>query len=198
VSVTCCQEHAPRVIDAAQSVIEQREVGFDTLSFAEALKRVLRQIPDVILIGEMRDLESIQMAITAAETGHLVLSTLHTQDAVQSIDRIIDVFPPFQQPQVRSQLSLTLQGVMSQQLVPKKDGQGLTLACEVMVVTPAIRNIIRKGSTQEIYSMMEIGRQQGMQGMDACLSDLVKKSVITKESALEHAVSREKLERLLG
>lgn len=180
------------------SFIEQREVGFDTNSFGEALKRVLRQIPDVILVGEMRDLESIQMAITAAETGHLVISTLHTQDAVQSIDRIIDVFPPHQHAQMRTQLSLTLQGILSQQLIPMQGKKGLTGAFEVMTVTPAIRNIIRKGSSQDIYSMIELGGQYGMQTMDAALRDLAKKGVISKEEALIYAINRERLEKTLG
>jgi len=180
------------------AVLEQREVGFDTISFAEALKRVLRQIPDVILVGEMRDLESIQMAITAAETGHLVISTLHTQDAVQSIDRVIDVFPPHQQLQIRSMLSLTLQGIVCQQLVPTKDGKGMAMALEVLVATPAIRNIIRKGSTQDIYSMIELGGQYGMQSMDACLRDLAKAETITKEEALTYAINRERLEKMIS
>ncbi|MDI6731753.1 MAG: PilT/PilU family type 4a pilus ATPase [Candidatus Margulisbacteria bacterium] len=184
--------------EAQKAVIEQREVGIDTLSFGEALKRVLRQIPDVILVGEIRDLESIQMAITAAETGHLVITTLHTPDAVQAVDRIIDVFPPHQQNQVRTQLSLTLQGVVAQQLIPKKDGKELALACEVLIASPAIRNIIRKGSTQDIYSMVELGKQQGMISMEASLKELVKKGDITKEEALCYAISRERLEKLLG
>jgi len=179
------------------SVIEQREVGFDTTSFGEALKRVLRQIPDVILVGEMRDLESIQMAITAAETGHLVISTLHTQDAVQSIDRIIDVFPPYQQPQVRSQLSLTLQGIVSQQLIPRLDGKGLVGAYEVLIANSAIRNIIRRGSTQDIYSAVELGSQAGMQSMDAALRDLYKNKVVSKEQALTYAINRERLEKMM-
>jgi len=181
-----------------QAFIEQREVGLDTLSFGEALKRSLRQIPDVILVGEMRDLESIQMAITAAETGHLVISTLHTQDAVQSIDRIIDVFPPHQQTQVRTQLSLTLQAIVSQQLIPRRDSKGLIGAFEVLVSTPAIKNIIRKGSTQDIYSMIELGSQFGMQTMDSSLRDLFKKQLISKEEALNFAISRERLEKMIG
>jgi twitching motility protein PilT len=185
--------HAPKL-----SVIEQREVGIDTNSFGEALKRVLRQIPDVILVGEMRDLESIQSAITAAETGHLVISTLHTQDAVQSIDRMIDVFPPHQQPQIRSQLSLTLQGIMSQQLIPRKDGKGLVMAQEILTVNSAIRNIIRKGSTQDIYSMIELGSQYGMVSMDASLAKLYKENLITKEEAINYAVNRERLEKILS
>jgi twitching motility protein PilT len=185
--------HGPK-----QAIIEQREVGLDTASFGEALKRVLRQIPDVILVGEMRDLESIQMAITAAETGHLVISTLHTQDAVQSVDRVIDVFPPHQQPQIRSMLSLTLQGIMSQQLIPKKDGKGLALAMELLVATPAIRNIIRKGSTQDIYSMVELGTQYGMVSMDTSIARLFKQNLITKEEAIAYAINRERLEKILS
>ena len=184
--------HTPQL-----SVVEQREVGFDTLSFGEALKRVLRQIPDVILIGEMRDLESIQMAITAAETGHLVISTLHTQDAVLSIDRVIDVFPPHQQAQVRTQLSLTLAGIISQQLLPRQDGKGLIGAFEVLVANPAIRNIIRRGATQEVYSAIELGAQQSMQSMDAALRDLFRKGLISKDQALLHAINRERLEKML-
>jgi twitching motility protein PilT len=185
--------HAPK-----QAMIEQREVGIDTVSFTEALKRVLRQIPDVILIGEMRDLESIQMAIMAAETGHLVISTLHTQDAVQSVDRMIDVFPPYQQPQIRTMLSLTLQGIISQQLIPRKDGKGLALAVEILVATHAIRNIIRKGSTQDVYSMIELGAQYGMQNMDVSLFNLYKKGIISKEHALACAINRERMEKMLS
>lgn len=185
--------HSPKL-----SILEQREVGIDTVSFGEALKRVLRQIPDVILVGEMRDLESIQSAITAAETGHLVISTLHTSDAVQSIDRIVDVFPPHQQSQVRTMLSLTLQGIICQQLIPRKDGKGLALAIETMVATHAIRNIIRKGSTQDIYSMIELGAQYGMQNMDSSIAKLFKDNLISKENALAHAINRERLEKILS
>jgi len=181
-----------------QSILEQREVGIDTVSFTEALKRVLRQIPDVILIGEMRDLESIQMAIMAAETGHLVISTLHTQDAVQSVDRMIDVFPPYQQPQIRTMLSLTLQGIISQQLIPRKDGKGLALAVEILVATHAIRNIIRKGATQDVYSMIELGAQFGMQSMDSSLANLFKKGLISKEHAIGCAINRERLEKIIS
>lgn len=180
------------------SIIEQREVGIDTLSFGEALKYVLRQIPDVILVGEIRDLESIQMAITAAETGHLVITTLHTQDAAQSIDRIIDVFPPHQQSQVRTQLSLTLQGIISQQLIPRQDKNGLVGAFEVLVATPAVRNIIRKGTTQDIYSLLELGAQYGMQSMDANLVELFKKGAISKDQTLIYAMNRERMEKVLG
>src|SRR5256714_10158303 len=140
-----------------RSAVTQREVGVDTESFAEALKRVLRQDPDVILVGEMRDLETISTAITAAETGHLVFGTLHTQDAPQTIDRIIDVFPPEQQPQIRVQLATSLQGVVTQQLVPLVGGTGRTVATEVLVATPAVRNLIREGKVHQIYSAMQAG-----------------------------------------
>lgn len=185
--------HTPKL-----SLIEQREVGADTNSFGEALKRVLRQIPDVILVGEMRDLASIQMAITAAETGHLVISTLHTPDAVQSVDRMIDVFPPHQQAQVRSMLSLSLEGIISQRLVPRKDNSGLVMAIEIMIATPAIRNIIRKGSTQDIYSMVDLGSQYGMISMDASLRDLVKSRQITKDMAMIYAANYERLDKMLS
>ncbi|MEA3493614.1 MAG: PilT/PilU family type 4a pilus ATPase [Candidatus Margulisiibacteriota bacterium] len=184
--------HTPKL-----SVVEQREVGIDTKSFGEALKRVLRQIPDVILVGEMRDLESIQMAVTAAETGHLVISTLHTQDAVQSVDRMIDVFPPYQQLQIRSMLSLCLEGIISQQLIPKADNSGLAMALEIMIATTAIRNIIRKGSTQDIYSMVDLGTQYGMISMDVSLRDLVKKKRVTKDTAMVYAANYERLEKML-
>ena len=147
-------------------IVNQREVGADTHSFSQALKHVLRQDPDVILVGEMRDLETISTAITAAETGHLVFATLHTQDAPQTIDRIIDVFPPHQQQQVRVQLATTLQGVVTQQLLQTADGQGRAVASEVLVATPAIRNLIREGKVHQIYSSMQAGGRFGMQTMD--------------------------------
>jgi twitching motility protein PilT len=185
--------HAPKL-----SVLEQREVGFDTVSFGEALKRVLRQIPDVILVGEMRDLESTQMALMAAETGHLVVSTLHTQDAVESINRVIDIFPPHQQPQIRSMLSLTLQGIVSQQLVQKRNGDGMVPATELLLATPAIRNIIRKGSVQDIYSMIELGAQYGMHTMDSSLVNLAKTGTISQETALNYAINRERAGKMLS
>jgi twitching motility protein PilT len=177
-------------------VIEQREVGLDTSSFSEALKRVLRQNPDVILVGEMRDLETIQTAMTAAETGHLVISTLHTNDSVQSIDRIIDVFPPHQQSQIRLQLSLTLQGIIAQQLIPRIDRKGMALATEVLVATPAVRNIIRKATTQDIYSMLEIGAKYGMNGMDTSLKSLYKSKLISYEEAFNHAMNQERFDKI--
>jgi twitching motility protein PilT len=182
--------------DNRKSIVEQREVGTDTDSFNNALKRVLRQNPDVILVGEMRDLETIQTAITAAETGHLVISTLHTNDAVQAIDRMVDVFPPHQQGQVRIQLSLSLQGIIAQQLVPRMDGKGLALATEVLKATTAVRNLIRKSSTQEIYSMLEIGAKFGMQSMDSSLKTLYKNRTISYDEALAHAINQERFEKL--
>ncbi len=180
-----------------RSVVEQREVGIDTDSFNTALKRVLRQNPDVILVGEMRDLETIQTAITAAETGHLVISTLHTNDAVQSIDRIVDVFPPHQQTQIRMQLSLSLQGIIAQQLIPRLDKKGLIIAVEVLVATSAVRNLIRKSQTQEIYSMLEIGTKFGMQSMDASLKNLYLNKLISYEEAFAHALNQEHFEKTL-
>jgi twitching motility protein PilT len=179
-------------------IVNQREVGTDTHGFSHALKHVLRQDPDVILVGEMRDLETIGTAITAAETGHLVFATLHTQDAPQTIDRIIDVFPPHQQQQVRVQLSTTLQGVVTQQLVPTSDGQGRVVACEVMVATPAIRNLIREGKVHQIYSSMQAGGRYGMQTMDMALAQHVKSGAITQQMAFERCHDPEELNRLVG
>jgi twitching motility protein PilT len=181
-----------------KSLIEQREVGNDTLSFNNALKHVLRQDPDIILIGEMRDLETIQTAITAAETGHLVISTLHTGDSTQSIDRMIDVFPPHQQNQVRQQLSLTLVGVISQQLLTKKDKSGLVPAIEILRVTTAVRNLIRKAQTHEIPSMIEIGKQFGMQAMDSSLKQLYVNRLISLEDAINRAINPGQLEKSLS
>ncbi len=180
-----------------RSIVEQREVGIDTKSFNMALKFVLRQDPDVILVGEMRDLETIQTAITAAETGHLVISTLHTNDAVQAIDRMVDVFPPHQQQQIRLQLSLTLKGVIAQQLIPRADGKGLIPVVEILRVTSGVRNIIRKAQTQEIYSMMEIGGKYGMQSMDSALKALYKSKLITYDEALFRAINPEHLSKII-
>ncbi len=180
------------------AIVNQREVGEDTKSFAAALRHVLRQDPDVILVGEMRDLETIATALTAAETGHLVLGTLHTQDAPQSVDRIIDVFPASQQAQIRIQLASTLQGIVSQQLVPLATGRGRAVAAEVLVATPAIRNLIREGKSHQIYTAMQAGRQFGMQTMDGSLASLVAKGKITMEVALERCVNPDELRRLLS
>jgi twitching motility protein PilT len=179
-------------------IVNQREVGADTHGFGNALKHVLRQDPDVILVGEMRDLETISTAITAAETGHLVFATLHTQDAPQTIDRIIDVFPPHQQQQVRVQLSTTLQGVVTQQLIPTADGKGRAVACEVLVTTPAIRNLIREGKVHQIYSSMQAGGRYGMQTMDMSLAQHVKAGRITQQLAFERCHDSEELQRLIG
>jgi twitching motility protein PilT len=179
-------------------IVNQREVGADTHGFASALKHVLRQDPDVILVGEMRDLETISTAITAAETGHLVFATLHTQDAPQTIDRIIDVFPPHQQQQVRVQLATTLQGVVTQQLIPTADGLGRAVAAEVMVATPAIRNLIREGKVHQIYSAMQAGGRFGMQTMDMSLAAHVKSNKVTQQMAFERCHDPEELQRLIG
>jgi twitching motility protein PilT len=183
--------------DHKRSLINQREVGEDTHSFAAALKHVLRQDPDVILVGEMRDLETISTALTAAETGHLVFATLHTQDAPQSIDRVIDVFPAHQQQQVRVQLASALQGICTQQLVPTRDGQSRAIACEVMVATPAVRNLIREGKTHQIYSMLQSGGRYGMVQMDSSLVQLVRNGRISQDMALERCGNEEDFRRLL-
>ena len=180
-----------------KSLVNQREVGPDTHSFANALKHVLRQDPDVILIGELRDLETISVALTAAETGHLVFATLHTQDAAQTIDRIIDVFPPHQQGQVRSQLAAVLQGVVCQTLVKKASGSGRVVATEIMIATPAINNLIREGKTYQIASAMQAGRDHGMHTMDSHLADLANAGVITVTAALEKAQDAESLKQLI-
>jgi twitching motility protein PilT len=179
-------------------MVNQREVGHDTHSFSEALKHVLRQDPDVILVGEMRDLETISTALTAAETGHLVFATLHTQDAPQTIDRIIDVFPPFQQQQVRVQLASSLQGVLTQTLLPRADKRGRVPSAEVLVVTPAVRNLIREGKIHQIYTTMQAGGKFGMQTMDQNLVDLVRKGLISYETAANNCHSIEELNRMLG
>jgi twitching motility protein PilT len=181
-----------------QCIVNQREVGADTHSFAQALKHVLRQDPDVILVGEMRDLETISTAITAAETGHLVFATLHTQDAPQTIDRIIDVFPPHQQQQVRVQLATTLQGVVTQQLLQAVDGRSRAVACEVLICTPAVRNLIREGKVHQIYSIMQAGGRFGMQTMDQALANLVKEGKVTQQLAYERSHDPEELNRLIG
>ncbi len=180
------------------AIVNQREVGEDTHSFSNALKHVLRQDPDVILVGEMRDRETISTALTAAETGHLVFATLHTQDAPQSIDRVIDVFPSHQQQQIRVQRAAALQGVCVQQLIPTADGRGRAVACEVMVATPAIRNLIREGKTHQIYSMMQAGGKFGMVTMDMSLAHLVRTGRISLDLARERCANEEDLRRLIA
>jgi twitching motility protein PilT len=180
-----------------RAVVNQREVGEDTKNFGEALKHVLRQDPDVILVGEMRDLETISTALTAAETGHLVFATLHTQDAPQSIDRIIDVFPAHQQQQVRTQLATTIQGIVTQQLLPKAGGSGRVVVCEILVATPGIRNLIREGKTHQIYSAMQAGAKYGMVTMDQMLAHMVNRRVIDRSTAEERCANPEDLRRLI-
>ena len=180
-----------------RSIINQREVGEDTHSFKAALKHVLRQDPDVILIGELRDLETISVALTAAETGHLVFATMHTQNAAQTIDRIIDVFPPHQQDQVRMQLAATLKGVVCQTLVKRRNGTGRVVATEVLVVTPAVGNLIRQGRNHQIQSAMQAGREVGMHTMDQHLGQLVNSGAISYASAGEKAHDAEGLRELI-
>src|SRR4051812_47556556 len=179
-------------------IVNQRELGADAQTFALGLKAALRQDPDVILVGEMRDLETISTALTAAETGHLVFATLPTQDTAQTVDRIVDVFPPDQQQQVRVQLSVSLQGIVTQQLLPKADGQGRTVGVEVLVPTPAVRNLIREGKTHQIYSTLQTGNQFGMQTMDSSLAQLVREEKITRELAEARSSTPEELRRLMG
>lgn len=181
-----------------KSIVNQREIGTDTNSFANSLRAALRQDPDVILVGEMRDLETISTAITAAETGHLVLSTLHTIGAAKTIDRIIDVFPPHQQPQIKIQLSNVLEGVISQQLLPKADGSGRAVALEIMVATSAIRNLIREGKTHQIQTAIQTGTKYGMVTMDNSLLELYRKGSINRDTLLNYAVDVEMIKRYLG
>ncbi len=179
-----------------RGMVNQRELGTDTDSFANALRAVLREDPDVILIGEMRDLETIQAALTLAETGHLVFGTLHTRNAPQTIDRVIDVFPPHQQEQIRVQLSNTLEAVIAQQLMPRIGG-GRIAALEILVATSAVRNLIREGKSHQIYSAIETGAQYGMQTMDKSLADLYRNGIITLEEAEARSIDRENLKRFL-
>jgi twitching motility protein PilT len=179
-----------------RSVVVQREVHYDTYSFSTALRSALRQDPDVVLIGEMRDLETIASAITIAETGHLVFATLHTNSAAQSIDRMIDVFPPHQQPQIRAQLSNILMGICSQRLVPTIGG-GRTVAAEILVATPAVRNIIREGKTHQLDAVIQTGAEYGMQSMEKTLVQLIHEGTISYDEAKNFAVDIEELDRLM-
>ena len=199
------QEHIMTIEDPIEflhrhqkCIVNQRELGADAQTFSLALKAALRQDPDVILVGEMRDLETISTALTAAETGHLVFATLHTQDTAQTVDRIVDVFPPSQQQQVRVQLSVALQGIVTQQLLPTADGLSRCAATEVLVPTPAIRNLIREGKTHQIYSALQTGGTHGMQTMDSALADLVRQNRITTALAESRSSSPEELRRLMG
>jgi len=179
-------------------MVNQREVFSDTQSFKNALKSILRQDPDVVLVGEMRDLETIEAALTIAETGHLTFGTLHTNSCAQTINRIIDVFPTHQQPQVRAQLSLTLEGVLSQTLISRPDGKGRAMALEVMVMTPAIRNLIREEKIHQIYSAMQAGTKYGMQTMNQALVQLVQKGLIARDEALGRSTIPDELAQLLS
>lgn len=181
-----------------KSIINQREIGKDTLSYANALRSILREDPDVILVGEMRDLETISVALTAAETGHLVFSTLHTIGAAKTIDRIIDVFPPYQQQQVKIQLAAVLKGIISQQLLPKYDGKGRIAAMETMVATTAIQNMIREGKTHQVESSIQTGAKYGMKTMDMSLAELYKKGLISYETALSYAIDRDMLSKIIS
>lgn len=185
------------VHDDKKALINQRELDVDTLSFSNALKYVLRQDPDVILVGEMRDLETIHLAITAAETGHLVFATLHTVDAVQTVDRIIDVFPMYQQQQIRMQLSVNLVGVLSQTLVRRKDGRGRAAAFEVLIATGAIRNLIRENKSYQVASMIQTGGRQKMQSLDQSLANLAEKGIISIEEARSRAKDPYEFDRLI-
>lgn len=181
-----------------KSIINQREIGTDSNSFTAALKYVLRQDPDIILVGEMRDLETIASAITLAETGHLVFATLHTTDAASSINRMIDVFPPHQQMQIRSQLSMALQAVFAQQLLPHASGSGRVLACEVLMMTPGIRNMIREMKTEQIYLAMQTGSKHGMQTMNQSLYDLYTRREIPYQSALDASTDVDDMKRIMS
>ena len=178
-----------------KALIEQREVHEDTYSFSNALKFVLRQDPDVIMVGEMRDLETISAALTAAETGHLVFSTLHTVDVAQTIDRIIDVFPPHQQEQIRVQLAGVIEGILCQTLLPMASGRGRTISVEILIGTDGIKNLIREGKTHQIYTQIEAGGGLGMQTMDRAIADLYKRGKISREVALMHARKQDELKR---
>ncbi|HSA31751.1 MAG TPA: type IV pilus twitching motility protein PilT [Candidatus Omnitrophota bacterium] len=179
-----------------KSIIKQREVYSDTHSFAEALKRCLRQDPDIIVVGEMRDLETISTALTAAETGHLVLATLHTPDAPQTIERIIDVFPSHQQSQVRLQLAAALQAVMSQVLLPRAEGDGRILATEIMIATPGVRNLIREQAIEQLPTAIQTGSAYGMHTMDKCLQELCQSGAVKYEDAVPHVKNVEEFRRL--
>jgi len=181
-----------------EAIVNQREVNADTKSFSKALKYILRQDPDVVLIGEMRDLETIEAALTVAETGHLTLGTLHTNSAIQTINRIIDVFPPHQQSQVRAQLSFVLEGVICQQLLPRSDGKGRVMVCEVLIPNPGIRNLIREDKLHQIYSMMQSGQDEhGMITMSQSLFNVYAKGLITYDEAINRAVYPEEVKQMI-
>ena len=179
--------------------MNQREVGSDTEGFKQALKYILRQDPDIVLIGELRDLETIEAALTVAETGHLCFATLHTNSAIQTINRIVDVFPPYQQSQIRQQLSFVLEGVMCQTLMPRANGPGRVLALEVMVPNPAIRNLIREDKIHQLYSAMQVGQTKfGMQTMNQSLASLVQRRLITQDDATGRSPDTQELKNLIS
>jgi twitching motility protein PilT len=178
-------------------IVNQREIGTDALSFSEGLRAALRQDPDVILLGEMRDLETISTALTAAETGHLVFATLHTQSAPGTIDRIIDVFPGHQQEQVRTQIAASLQGVVTQALLPTADGRGRVAACEILLPDDAVRNLIRQGKVEQVYSIMQTNTKRGMQTLEQALADLVISGVVARDVAMSYSSRKEQLHSLL-
>jgi twitching motility protein PilT len=197
VHVVTVEDPLEYLYDHQKALVNQREVGQDTHSFPAALKYVLRQDPDVVLIGEMRDLETIQAALTIAETGHLTFATLHTNSCAQSIDRVIDVFPPHQQSQVRAQLALVLEAVFNQLLIPRKDGRGRVLAMEMLIATPAIRNMIREEKVHQIYSAMQAGQKFGMQTMNQALANLYLRGLISRQEAVTRSMFPEELLRLI-
>jgi twitching motility protein PilT len=179
-------------------IVNQREVGIDTKGFGNAIKRILRQDPDFVLVGELRDAETIEMALTMAETGHLVFGTLHTNGAVQAINRIINVFPPHQQPQIRQVLSFTLQAILSQQLIPKSFEPGRAMACEVLIPTMGIRNLIREDKIHQVYASMQTGQDDtGMSTMNQSIVNLVKQGVLSKTDALEHSFAPDEIGKML-
>jgi twitching motility protein PilT len=198
VHILSCEDPIEFLYDHKKAIVNQREVGEDTKSFGSALKRALREDPDVILVGEMRDLETIHMALTAAETGHLVFATLHTQSAPQTVDRIVDVFPPDQQGQIRVMLATTLQAVVTQQLLPTADGKGRAAAVEILIATPAVRNLIRERKGYQLASQMQAGARFGMVTMDQNLALLVRSNRISLDTAVEHASNPDDLRSLLG
>lgn len=195
--IICIEDPIEYIHYNKKSIIKQREVFSDTHSFSEALKRCLRQDPDVIVVGEMRDLETISTALTAAETGHLVLATLHTPDAPQTIERVVDVFPPHQQEQVKIQLSSCLTGIVSQRLLPRKDGTGRILASEVMVATPGIRHLIREQAIEQLPTAIQTGHRYGMKTMDKSLQELYQAGIISYEEAVNNAKNPEEFQRLV-
>lgn len=194
--IVCIEDPIEFIFANNKSIIKQREVYSDTRSFAEALRHALRQDPNVIVVGEMRDLETISTTLTAAETGHLVLATLHTPDAPQTVERIIDVFPPYQQQQVKLQLADSLQGVVSQLLLPHASGKGRMLATEIMIGTAGVRNLIREQEIEQIPTLMQTGSQYGMKTMDKSLKDLMQKGLITLDVAMSKVKNAEEFKQL--